>query len=470
MRTTTLALAAGAAALAAVPAAATCGTHLRKSAAALAAPAGGAASSCAPYNVWVNFGATPDAAAVTWSTNCSDASGAVAYGGAPAAMNGTATGVQTQYTFSYQGSYTSPYIHHAALSGLGAGATVYYRVGSAASGWSATFNFSANPGAGLIPGRVAKFAIVGDLGQTDNTVDTLAHIVDAPLRSFTAMIIPGDLSYANSVEPKWDMWQTMMAPVASTLPVMTIVGNHEQEYTTTGSSFIAYETRFPMPGLPSALWYSWESGGVHFVMLSSYSTFTAGSPQYAWLQADLAAIDRSRTPWVAVHMHAPWYNSNYAHQGEGEAMRVAMEELLYNAKVDVVFAGHVHAYERCTRSYNMAPNSAGPYYITIGDGGNAEGLAASWMSPQPAWSAFRQASYGHGELQVFNATHALWTWHQNPDLQPTVADSLWIVKGSETLAAPITAQPVAAPGVTLRFAPPHNRVPGHLLRPRDVPV
>jgi hypothetical protein len=27
-----------------------------------------------------------------------------------------------------------------------------------------------------------------------------------------------------------------------------------------------------------------------------------------------------------------------------------------------------------------------------------------------------------------NATHALWTWHQNPDLEPKIADQLWIVK------------------------------------------
>jgi len=51
-------------------------------------------------------------------------------------------------------------------------------------------------------------------------------------------------------------------------------------------------------------------------------------------------------------------------------------------------------------------------HITIGDGGNREGLAAKWNSPQPAWSAFRQASYGHGELEVVNATALHWTWHQ----------------------------------------------------------
>ena len=38
--------------------------------------------------------------------------------------------------------------------------------------------------------------------------------------------------------------------------------------------------------------------------------------------------------------------TNLAHQGEGENMKTAMEELLYKACVDVVFAGNVHAYER----------------------------------------------------------------------------------------------------------------------------
>lgn len=49
---------------------------------------------------------------------------------------------------------------------------------------------------------------------------------------------------------------------------------------------------------------------------------------------------------MVVLLHAPWYNTNEAHEGEGESMREAMESLLFNARVDVVFSGHVHAYER----------------------------------------------------------------------------------------------------------------------------
>ena len=51
-------------------------------------------------------------------------------------------------------------------------------------------------------------------------------------------------------------------------------------------------------------------------------------------------------------------------------------------------------------------------YITIGDGGNREGLATKWLAQTPV-SAFRMATYGHGELQVVNATAAHWTWHTN---------------------------------------------------------
>jgi hypothetical protein len=44
-----------------------------------------------------------------------------------------------------------------------------------------------------------------------------------------------------------------------------------------------------------------------------------------------------------VNTHAPWYNTNSAHQGDGEAQRKSLEHLLYDAGVDAVFTGHVHA-------------------------------------------------------------------------------------------------------------------------------
>ncbi|GFY80325.1 purple acid phosphatase 25 [Actinidia rufa] len=66
-----------------------------------------------------------------------------------------------------------------------------------------------------------------------------------------------------------------------------------------------------------------------------------------------------------------------------------------------------------------------PVYITIGDGGNIEGLANSFTQPQPSYSAYREASFGHAILEIKNRTHAYYTWHRNQDSEPVAADSTW---------------------------------------------
>ena len=90
---------------------------------------------------------------------------------------------------------------------------------------------------------------------------------------------------------------------------------------------------------------------------------------------------------------------------------------------------HVHAVERSARVFNYSCVADAPYYITIGDGGNREGLAYNWTTVQPIWSLFRQSTFGHGEVIAINTTHLLWQWHQNPALEPTVSDEYYIIKG-----------------------------------------
>ena len=50
----------------------------------------------------------------------------------------------------------------------------------------------------------------------------------------------------------------------------------------------------------------------------------------------------------------------------GAPMQAAIEDTLYAAKVDMVFSGHVHAYERSCRVYRYKCVADAPYYITIG--------------------------------------------------------------------------------------------------------
>ncbi|KAK9164264.1 hypothetical protein Syun_005166 [Stephania yunnanensis] len=76
---------------------------------------------------------------------------------------------------------------------------------------------------------------------------------------------------------------------------------------------------------------------------------------------------------------------------------------------------------QCTPAYDKS----GPVYITIGDGGNVEGIANRFTEPQPSYSAYREASFGHAMLEIKNRTHAYYTWHRNQDSEPVVGDTQW---------------------------------------------
>ena len=50
---------------------------------------------------------------------------------------------------------------------------------------------------------------------------------------------------------------------------------------------------------------------------------------------------------------------------------------------------------------------------------------------QPEWSAYREASFGHGTLDFVNSTHALWRWHRNQDGAAVTKDEVFIVRDTE---------------------------------------
>ncbi|EEE52777.1 hypothetical protein OsJ_35237 [Oryza sativa Japonica Group] len=246
----------------------------------------------------------------------------------------------------------------------------------------------------------------------------LSHIGE---KDYDVALVAGDLSYADGKQPLWDSFGRLVQPLASARPWMVTEGNHEKEKTPppppvagagagvrlSPSRFAAYNARWRMPreesGSPSSLYYSFDAAGgaAHVVMLGS-----------------------RRTPWVVAVAHGPWYSTNGAHQGEGERMRRAMEPLLYDARVDVVFSAHVHAYERFTRIYDNEANSQGPMYITIGDGGNVDGHSDKFIEDHELahLSEFREMSFGHGRLRIVSETKAIWTWHRNDDQHATVRD------------------------------------------------
>lgn len=70
-----------------------------------------------------------------------------------------------------------------------------------------------------------------------------------------------------------------MEPLISRVPMMVIEGNHEIEEQVAGITFKSYLTRFAVPaeesGSNSNFFYSFDAGGVHFVMLGAYVDYNS---------------------------------------------------------------------------------------------------------------------------------------------------------------------------------------------------
>mmetsp|Transcript_21244 Transcript_21244/g.53472 ORF Transcript_21244/g.53472 Transcript_21244/m.53472 type:complete len:454 (-) Transcript_21244:7-1368(-) len=400
-----------------------------------------------PQQVHVTQGKHPGTLIVSWATDAPSVS-EVHYGPAPGKYLWKAAGKASQYT---RGAYTSPHLHHVKLTGLNASTTYYYAVGDAsveAGGGLRELSVTTLPAVG--GGQSLTFTVIGDLGQTEFSQSTVMHVLADPEQQAT--IIAGDLSYADGNQSRWDRWGALFEPLLSSRVFQPAVGNHEIEIKDKDrgslrqlrlgreaggwdyTPFLAYQARFVHSGpdeprglgMSSSLYYSYSAGPAHFLHLASYAPFGDGSEQKVWLEKELASVDRARTPWVFAVVHAPWYNSNKAHQGEVEEaeMRQSMEGMLCRGGVDAVFAGHVHAYERVGPSLNGTLREGGITYINVGDGGNREGLAVQYIDPQPEWSVVRQASYGHGKVRIINGTRAFWTWHRIQDGEVVAHDEL----------------------------------------------
>uniref|UniRef100_A0A453ELQ0 Purple acid phosphatase n=1 Tax=Aegilops tauschii subsp. strangulata TaxID=200361 RepID=A0A453ELQ0_AEGTS len=411
----------------------------------------------APEQIAVALSAAPTSAWVSWITGDFQMGGAVKpldpgtvgsvvrYGLAADSLAREATGEALVYSqlYPFEGlqNYTSGIIHHVRILGLEPGTKYYYQCGDPAipGAMSAVHAFRTMPDVGprSYPGRIA---VVGDLGLTYNTTSTVEH--------------------------------RYMEPVTSSTPMMVVEGNHEIEQQIGNKTFAAYSARFAFPSMESEsfspFYYSFDAGGIHFIMLAAYADYSKSGEQYRWLEKDLAKVDRSVTPWLVAGWHAPWYSTYKAHYREAECMRVAMEELLYSYGLDIVFTGHVHAYERSNRVFNYTLDPCGAVHISVGDGGNREKMATTHADDpgrcpeplstpddfmggfcafnftsgpaagsfcwdrQPDYSAYRESSFGHGILEVKNETYALWKWHRNQDLyQGAVGDEIYIVREPE---------------------------------------
>lgn len=193
--------------------------------------------------------------------------------------------------------------------------------------------------------------------------------------------------------------------------------------------------RFQMPANGNGVfWYSTEMGLVHHTVLSSEHDFRRGSPMYSWLLKDLRSVDRTVTPWLFLHIHRPLYSSETytSDYRRSLLLRNHLEHLLDEFRVDVVFSGHYHSYERTCPVYDeqcfygeTQSVAQAPVHIMVGSGG-ANVDSQGYYDRD--WSLRVLQEYGYGRVHVYNATHMHFEFVANEMLENGgVKDSAWVV-------------------------------------------
>lgn len=161
--------------------------------------------------------------------------------------------------------------------------------------------------------------------------------------------------------------------------------------------FITINTETDFPSAPD------EPGGSG---AENGGPFAPSGTQLAWLEADLAAVNRKMTPWVIVGGHRPWYVSGKSCL----ECKAAFEPLFIKYGVDLVLQGHQHFYERQAAIGNdvaqeIETNPSVPWYVISGAAGHYDGLDTPKLPLVSSSRKMISTVYGWNLFTVHNCTH-----------------------------------------------------------------
>ncbi|MDP3970748.1 MAG: metallophosphoesterase [bacterium] len=202
-----------------------------------------------------------------------------------------------------------------------------------------------------------KIATVGDAG----VLNTNSLQVAAQIQAWNPEMLlhTGDIAYnsgtlaefTNNVFP---VYQSVFANI----PTYGTPGNHD--YTTDQAG--PYKDLFEIPKANSNTedYYSFNYDFVHIVSVNSNVDYSIGSEMYNWLETDLQANQDKL--WKIVILHHPPYSSGV--HGNTIDTHYTLVPLFEDNDVNLVLAGHDHAYERSKKINDVL-------YIVTGGGGKS---------------------------------------------------------------------------------------------------
>ncbi len=240
-------------------------------------------------------------------------------------------------------------------------------------------------------------------------------------------------AYLASYDPTWGRVKSITEPVP---------GNHDYGCSLTAAPYFNYFGSVAGPAGKG--WYSFNVGAWHLIALNSQCANIGrcgvGSPQYNWLQSDLATHPNYCT---LAYWHIPLFSSSNLRSSATQPLW----QLLYIRQADVILNGHAHMYERFAPQdpFGKADPARGIREFVAGTGGAYHtGIAAIAPNSQVR----NTTTFG-----IFTLTlHATgYDWKFIPDSSGGFSDS-----GSNVCHSPDTTPPSAPADLTINSISPNQ--------------
>ncbi len=210
------------------------------------------------------------------------------------------------------------------------------------------------------------FAVIGDTQGNPEVASKIAGHAWAQRPSFA--VHAGDLVDAGKRNTDWtQQFFPSMNELIRRVPLYPVLGNHEQNATNYFDYMVLPEPEY---------WYQFKFGNAQFFMIDSNRNVDPDSEQYAWLEKNLS---ESTATWKFACHHHPPYSSDENDYGDlwktnkstrGDTRVRALVPLYEKYKVDIVWNGHIHSYERTWPVHEGQPvQKDAPVYVVTGGGG-----------------------------------------------------------------------------------------------------
>jgi len=305
--------------------------------------------------------------------------------------------------------------------------------------------------------KPTTYAVYGDLGFDDaHSFPQITKDFDAG--RFQMVLHIGDIAYdlGGHSSDRGDEFMSMIEHIASRVPYQVAVGNHEAD---DDKKYLNYRKRFKLSDLSENMYYSFDSGLVHFLVVASefYYDVTLSDrleAQFNFVKQDLAIanLNRDVRPWIVVLAHRNLYCSNTPDPGfdscseefspmrdginNGSLFKYGLENIFHKFGVDFLLAGHKHTYERFYPAFKgklYGPKSdtyIDPEAVVMVTQGNVgcRNKLGHFVKPVDGWlpfSAVRISDYGYSLFTVVNASTA--TFQMISD-KGNILDSFTVVK------------------------------------------